>query len=93
MRLEPVATSKKGPNNGPNDASGVVWAISTCFFLKKFLYLFILTDIFSFYLDDEQPTFSQIPYLTSPLPCQKKGPNDASGVVWAIIVRVFLNFI
>ena len=92
MLLEPVATSKKRPKRRAWRRLG---HYSTCFFIL-FRYFFSLTDIFRLYLDlldDKQPTFSQIAYLTSPLPCQKKGPNDARRVVWAIIVRVsFISF-
>ena len=75
--LSPLPRLKKGPN----DAPGVVWAIIVRVFFISFRYFFSLTDIFSLYLDDKQPTFSQIAYLTSPLPRFKKGPNDAPGVV------------
>ena len=84
--LSPLPRLKKGPNNTP----GVIWAITVHVFFISFRYFFSLTDIFSLYLNDKQPTFSQIAYLTSPLPRFKKGPNDTPGVVWAIIVRVFI---
>ena len=62
---------------GPNDASGVVWAIRYVFF--SFRVFCILTNNLS--LED-----------TGRAAATQTGPNDAPGVVWAIMIGVSYFF-
>ena len=69
----------------PNDASGVVWALSefVLFFLRVFL---LLTNVYRYYLHIKATGRDKWVVTT------KTGPNDASGVVWAFSEFFFLFF-
>jgi len=62
---------------GPNDASGVVWALSEFFFLLLRVFL-VLTNVYSTIYVSKQREGLVWAAMTV------MGPNDASGVVWAI---------
>ena len=69
---------------GPNDASGVVWALSEFFFFSCFF--LVLTNVFRYYLRFKATGRAAMTVM---------GPNDAFGVVWALsefsfFLRVFL---
>jgi hypothetical protein len=63
---------------GPNDASGIVWAIGECFYLFPSNFL-MLTNVL-------EHTIYVVIYRIRDREgsdVEKMGPNDASGIVWA----------
>src|SRR5271168_1173430 len=83
---------------GPNDASGVVWALGV-FLFHLFYFILITTRHESprqpMTANEGQRRPTQVnegPQLPMTANEDKKGPNDASGVVWALGVFFFHLF-
>src|ERR1700678_3320648 len=73
---------------GPNDASGVVWALGI--FCCSSCFLLLASN--DFYLFRSSLFFSGTRRAT--VAGDITGPNDASGVVWALLLRyVFFVFL
>jgi hypothetical protein len=68
-----TATGSNDEKTGPNDASGVVWALGEYFFFLRFF--LILTKAFVTYIVSNDEMRAAM---------TKTGPNDARCVVWAL---------